>query len=140
MGRAISRDFQIGLKTRKLSRAIMSDYCRILRRQFFQATGTAAITAGIPVPDYLEGASMVPLLQNPERFRKKAAFSQFPRGLKIEGYAIRTERHRYVEWWNKERDGARHCRTESRIAQTTPRRRLPYYGHPRGPERPERKR
>jgi arylsulfatase A-like enzyme len=63
--------------------------------------------AGVPTPDYLEGASMVPLLQNPKRPWKSAAFSQFPRGLKLEGYAMRTERHRYVEWWNKERDGAR---------------------------------
>ena len=62
---------------------------------------------GIPNPGYLEGNSMVPLLENPDRAWKKAAFSQYPRGYpraEFEGYAIRTTRYRYVEW--RELDGS----------------------------------
>jgi len=62
--------------------------------------------AGLPVPDDLEATSMVPLLENPERSWKKAAFSQYPRppyykkntGFSEMGYSVRTERFHYIEW------------------------------------------
>ena len=40
---------------------------------------------------------MMPLVENPDRPWKKAAFSQYPRG-KVMGYTMRTERYRYTEW------------------------------------------
>ncbi|MCO6498000.1 MAG: sulfatase [Chitinophagaceae bacterium] len=53
--------------------------------------------AGFEPADYLEGNSFVPLLDNPDREWKSAAFSQFPRN-GFEGFAIRTKDFRYVEW------------------------------------------
>jgi arylsulfatase A-like enzyme len=58
---------------------------------------TLCEVTGAPKPDYLEGASLVPLLENPDREWKNAVFHQFHRG-QMMGYAIRTRRHRYVEW------------------------------------------
>jgi hypothetical protein len=40
---------------------------------------------------------MMPILENPTRPWKKAAFSQYPRG-KVMGYSMRTQRFRYTEW------------------------------------------
>ena len=63
--------------------------------------------AGVEKPDYLEGTSVVPLLNDPERTWKKAVFSQYPRGYpkaEFEGFTIRTDRYRYVEW--RELDGS----------------------------------
>jgi hypothetical protein len=58
------------------------------------------------MPKYLEGTSIVPLLKEPNRNWKRAAFSQFPRGniATIEGYSVRTENYRYTEWWDNEED------------------------------------
>jgi iduronate 2-sulfatase len=53
---------------------------------------------GVTPPEYLEGVSLLPLMEKPGRDWKKAAFSQYPRGGGLEGYAIRTDRYRYVEW------------------------------------------
>ena len=62
--------------------------------------------AGIPAPDYLQGESFVPLLENPGREWKTAAFSQFhrrpkvtPDGKRYMGYSIRTKEYHYVEWY-----------------------------------------
>ncbi len=57
---------------------------------------------GVPLPQYLEGTSMVPLLEDPARAWKTGAFSQYPRG-ELEGFSIRTEDHRYVQWRNSDR-------------------------------------
>jgi iduronate 2-sulfatase len=67
--------------------------------------------AGIEIPKYLQGTSFVPLLKDPERAWKKAAFSQFhrrpkvtPDGGRYMGYSMRTATHHYIEWyqWNPE--------------------------------------
>lgn len=51
----------------------------------------------LEVPGHLEGASFVPLMSDPKRKWKNAAFSQYPRG-KVMGYSMRTDRYRYTEW------------------------------------------
>ncbi|MCF7848652.1 MAG: sulfatase [Kiritimatiellales bacterium] len=57
---------------------------------------------GLPIPDYLEGTSFAPLLQDVSKPWKKAAFSQFPRNDKelgnLEGYSLRTKDFRYTRW------------------------------------------
>ena len=60
--------------------------------------------AGLSLPNGLEGTSIVPLLDDPKRSWKKAAFTQFPRpayhkkSFDAMGYSIRTEEFHYVEW------------------------------------------
>ena len=54
----------------------------------------------LPVPAHIEGLSTVPLLKDPARPWKKAAFSQYPRG-NVMGYTMRTERLRYTEWQDR---------------------------------------
>jgi iduronate 2-sulfatase len=63
---------------------------------------TLADLAGLTIPEFLEGTSFLPVLENPEAKWKNAAFSQYPRGEMLEGYAIRTHEFRYVEWWAKD--------------------------------------
>jgi len=53
--------------------------------------------AGLPLPRHLEGTSFVPLMKDPDRPWKKAAFSQYPRG-KVMGHSMRTERYRFTRW------------------------------------------
>ena len=53
---------------------------------------------GLPAANQVEGISMVPLLHQPNRPWKTAAFSQYPRSDEVMGRSIRTDRYRYVEW------------------------------------------
>jgi arylsulfatase A-like enzyme len=68
--------------------------------EFVDIYPTLCDLAGLPLPPHLEGSSFAPLVQNPARPWKRAAFSQYPRGsgLAIMGYSMRTERYRYTEW------------------------------------------
>lgn len=54
--------------------------------------------AGLPIPEDLEGTSLRPILKDPEKSLRQFARSQYPRGRDIMGYAIKTDRYRYVEW------------------------------------------
>jgi iduronate 2-sulfatase len=69
--------------------------------EFVDVYPTLCELTGLPLPNHLQGISMKPLLDNPTRPWKTAAFSQYPRSLegqRLMGYALRTDRHRYVEW------------------------------------------
>ena len=72
--------------------------------EFLDIYPTLCDLAGLPVPDRLEGQSLAPLLDDPDASVKAAAFSQFPRrgeGARTMGYAMRTDRYRYVEWLDR---------------------------------------
>ena len=63
--------------------------------------------AGLEIPDYMQGTSFVPLIKEPERPWKNAAFSQFHRrpqhsadGKRYMGYSINTKKYHYIEWYN----------------------------------------
>ncbi len=84
---------------------------------------TLCDVAGLEIPKYLQGTSMAPLLSNPDLEWKPVALSQFLLGrdrrtTNIDeeqmGYAMRTDRFRYVEWykWNKDNSRGEYLRTE----------------------------
>jgi len=77
--------------------------------EFVDVYPTLCELAGLNLPENLEGSSLVPLLDDTEIEWKDAAYSQFmrhahhfskdPNDSKM-GYTIRTNRYRYVEWYN----------------------------------------
>ena len=66
---------------------------------------TLAELAGLSLPSHLEGLSFKPVLDDPKRPWKRAAFSQYPRaankstgGVALMGYSMRTDRYRLTQW------------------------------------------
>jgi len=87
--------------------------------------------AGIPVEDYLQGTSFVPLLENPDIEWKEAVFSQFHRRPKVAhdggrymGYSVRTKHLHYIEWYTW--DNKRHTPLDSVSAELYDHRVDPY--------------
>ena len=78
--------------------------------EFVDIYPTLCELTGVPAPDDLEGVSFLPLVEDPSRPWKTAAFTQFlregiwiaPDGIEYMGYSVRTDRYRYTEWVNWE--------------------------------------
>lgn len=69
--------------------------------EFVDVYPTLAELASLTLPGHLEGTSSVPLLDQPDRRWKPAAFSQYPRkagGKDLMGYTMRTDRYRFTRW------------------------------------------
>ena len=74
--------------------------------EFVDVYPTLCDLAGIPIPETLDGRSLVPIMGDPDRPGRGAAFSQFlrtgiwrdPDGRDYMGYTVRTDDFRYVEW------------------------------------------
>ena len=72
--------------------------------EFVDIYPTLLEACGLPARPDLEGISLMPLFQHPDRAWKRGAFSQFPRPWTYQGepavmgYTMRTERYRYTEW------------------------------------------
>jgi iduronate 2-sulfatase len=65
--------------------------------EFVDVYPTLVEMCDLPMPEKLEGASLLSVINKPDQPWKKAAFSQYPRG-KMMGYSMRTNRYRYTEW------------------------------------------
>lgn len=69
---------------------------------------TLAELAGLQPPAHLQGVSLVPVLKNPEKSVRDAAFSIWPsyHGTRTDeekvilGYSVRTDAFRYTEWYH----------------------------------------
>ncbi len=59
---------------------------------------TLASLCGLETPEYLDGKSLGPMLEDPGKSVKDAAFTQVRRGERGEGYSVRSGKWRYTEW------------------------------------------
>jgi iduronate 2-sulfatase len=59
---------------------------------------TLSELCGLNPPEYVEGNSLVAMLEDPSRTVKEAAFTQVKRGLRGAGYSVRSGEWRYTEW------------------------------------------
>ncbi len=65
--------------------------------EFVDIYPTLADMCGLEAPKKCEGVSLTPVMAQPGRQWKPAAFSQYPRG-KVMGHSMRTDRWRYTRW------------------------------------------
>ncbi len=73
--------------------------------EFVDIYPTLSELAGLPLPRHLEGTSFKPVLDDPNRPWKSAAFSQYPRstgGQRLMGYTMRSDRYRFTRWVNRD--------------------------------------
>ena len=73
--------------------------------EFVDIYPTLAELCGLPLPKHLEGTSLVPVLRDPSKSVKTAAFSQYPRGVdgrQLMGYSMRTDRYRFTRWVHRD--------------------------------------
>ena len=68
--------------------------------EFVDIYPTLCELAGLTLPKTLEGTSFAPLLDEPAKAWKKAAFSQYPRAGNM-GYSMRTDRYRFTVWQSR---------------------------------------
>lgn len=74
---------------------------------------TVCDLAGVPVPTYLDGMSLVPIMKDKKAKVQEYSISQYPRGVKKEemerlgyeskklmGYSLRTDKYRFTIWMN----------------------------------------
>ncbi len=97
--------------------------------EFVDIYPTLAELAGLPLPAHLEGTSVKPVLDDPARQWKPAAFSQYPRQKQLMGYSMRTERYRLTVWVNRN-DHAKVDATELYDHQTDPQENTNIAGEP----------
>ena len=67
--------------------------------EFLDIYPTLAQLCALPPPPEVEGTSLVPLIEDPEREWNRAAYSQYPRSGGVMGYSMRTDRYRYTAWY-----------------------------------------
>lgn len=70
--------------------------------EFVDMYPTLADVCGFDIPAHCQGRSFKPLLDQPDQPWKEAALNQYPRGNNVMGYAMRTDRHRYIEWQDRD--------------------------------------
>jgi iduronate 2-sulfatase len=74
--------------------------------EFVDIYPSLAELCGLPLPSHLEGTSFAPVLEDPKRAWKTAAFSQYPReakgGTQLMGYSMRTDRYRFTRWVHRD--------------------------------------
>ena len=66
--------------------------------EFIDLYPTLVDYAGLAPPHKLSGASLRPVLEDPNVSVKEAAYTQVTRGPKVMGRSVRTRRWRYTEW------------------------------------------
>ncbi len=86
--------FDVTLRTPMIIRDPNRDNGRINAvTDFLDIFPTLTELAGLPTPTRLDGASLVPTLEDPTRTVKPASFSRW-----FDGESVRTARYRYTEW------------------------------------------
>lgn len=58
---------------------------------------TFADYCGLPLAHPLDGVSLRPVVESPDKSVKSAAFTQVRRG-KLDGYSLRSDRYRFISW------------------------------------------
>ncbi len=72
--------------------------------EFVDIYPTLCELCGLELPEHLQGDSLVPVIKNPDKPGKAAAYTQWPKSHRtdpekvITGYSVKTKFYRYTEW------------------------------------------